>query len=312
MQYRIGWLLSAAALCVAGCTASDRTCDRNTDCPRDQICRYGQCLDRKSDFGPASTPADTGQTEANVDGTAADSEPISADSDTDSADDGETTADSQPTVRQLDAPAELQFDSPGTERTAELTNVGNTAVTVTERTVTGNVFSLTSVRYRSEDGERLAELPVRLAPGDTLAARVRYDSSEAGNDRGTLVFTSNAAEGPTEIALTGQTGGCLDVPEKLEFPVVPVDSTESGVLSVRNCSERTAFEFEASLVDDDDGFSIRVPDRVTVPPGESYAIAISIDPDGEFRRFEGRVLIETTIPDRPRVTVEVGADTISD
>lgn len=311
MQYKLEWLVSAIAVCLAGCSVSKRTCEKNSDCPGDQICRYDQCLERKFSSEPESKARDAGV--GTADTTPASEETGATGSDTEpaSADVEKTMSDTEPSVRRIEAPAELQFDGPETEKTVELTNIGNASVTLTGRTITGNVFSVFSVRYRSRDGEQEAELPVQLAPGETLVVAVRYTSTEAGNDRSKLQFESNADEAPTEIELAGRTEGCLEVPETLDFGAVPIDTTESGVLSVRNCGERAAFEFEASLVEDDDAFSIRPPGKLTLSPGESYAISISVDPDGEFRSLEGRVLIETNIPGRERVNVEVTADVLS-
>jgi hypothetical protein len=312
MQYRVQWLIAAIALGAAGCTASERTCDRNTDCPRGQICRYDRCLERKSvpEAEPSSTDAGTIQKDIGTsapDGGSSDA----GVSDGGTSDDGGTPPDAEPTIRRLEAPQELQFDAPATEKTVELTNVGNTSVTLTDRAVTSNTFRVSSVRHRSADGDRLAELPVQLDPADTLVVGVRYESTEAGTDRGSLRVESNADNAPTEITLAGRTDGCLETSETIRFALVPVDSSDSGVVGVTNCSERAAFEFEPSLADDDDGaFSFQAPEKVTVPPGDSYYIDISFEPGGELREFEGELLLETNIPGRQRVTIELTASVI--
>jgi hypothetical protein len=77
-------------------------------------------------------------------------------------------------------------------QSATLTNTGNSTVTISNITVSGGGFSASS-----------PSAGLALAPGQTATANVTFAPAAAGSVTGSVVVTSNAANSPTTITLSG-------------------------------------------------------------------------------------------------------------
>lgn len=279
---------SLVMLVVAGCAGNEQPCETNRDCPDDQICRYNQCLQTDwTDESPGGSP----------DATSDASTP-----DTSSADEG-----------RLRAPDRLSFDNPGTRRTFELTNTGDAALTLESSNVGGEPFSV--ARLEQNGAGRNIELPRELQPGEILFVHVEYNSTELGTDRGSLTFTSDAADSPKTVELVGHHEGCLDLEpdDEIALAVPSLDRPITRQLELSNCGDRGPITFTMRLTDDDGVFGFQPPgDEAVLQPDEQLALPVTFEPDAIGETYEAEIVIETNLPDRERITVDVvgavGAD----
>jgi hypothetical protein len=94
--------------------------------------------------------------------------------------------------------------SSSNSQSTTLTNTGNATVTISKITFSGAGFSASGV-----------SAGLALTPGQTATANVTFAPAAAGSVAGSIVVTSNAANSPTTITLSGtgvQTGGQLTPP----------------------------------------------------------------------------------------------------
>ncbi|MGB2677960.1 MAG: choice-of-anchor D domain-containing protein [Candidatus Acidiferrum sp.] len=77
-------------------------------------------------------------------------------------------------------------------QTIQLSNTGTAALTVSQVSVTGSVFSTTGLT-----------LPLTLNPGQASTFNAQFSPTSAGSVSGSLTITSNAPGSPATVALTG-------------------------------------------------------------------------------------------------------------
>ena len=116
-------------------------------------------------------------------------------------------------------PTSLSFGSltTGTSatQTVTLSNTGNASVTISQVSVSGTGFSLSSIG-----------LPVTLAAGQTTSFNVAFAPVSAGSVTGSVTVTSNAANSPLMLALSGS--GAALASHSVSLSWTPGSSTYSG------------------------------------------------------------------------------------
>lgn len=282
MRRTVTWFAPLVMLVAAGCAGDEQPCETNLDCPGSQICRYDQCLEADwTDESPSGAP------DATSDASMPDTEPA--------------------VEGRLRAPDTLSFDDPGTRRTFELTNAGEATLTLESHEVAGGPFSVT--RLELDGTDRDIELPRELPPGDTLLVHVEYDATEPGTDRGSLTFRSDAANSPTTVDLVGRHGGCLEVEpaDEMAFGLPFPDRSTTRQLELSNCGDRAPVEFSMRLTDNGDGaFGFQSPgDGAVLQPDERLALPVTFEPDAVGTTYEARIVVETNLPGRERITVDL-------
>jgi hypothetical protein len=128
------------------------------------------------------------------------------------------------------APASLSFGNvqigASQNQSDTLTNLGGTTVTITQSAVTGSGFSVTGL-----------SLPVTLAAGQSSTFSVVFNPQAAGSVSGNLALTSDAADGPLNIAIsgTGVAAGSLTTnPASFTFGSVQVGSSQTQTETLTN------------------------------------------------------------------------------
>lgn len=273
MYRRLAWLASLGSLLVAGCTGSGQPCETNRDCPDDHICRYDQCLETDwNDESPTRAP---------------DVEPDGPRPDTDPA-----------VGPRLEAPETVEFDDPGDEQTIEVTNTGDETLTIESHNLDREAFSLTS-----------AQSPAELSPGETLAIGIRYDSTEPGTHEATLTLETAPDEVRTSIELVGQTDECLEVTpsDPLRFRLDSPDSRREKTVQATNCDDGPIVSVGAELRGEDaDAFEFPFRGTETqLRPGEDIAAPVLFGPTEESGTFEAELVIETNLPNREQIVIDL-------
>lgn len=116
-------------------------------------------------------------------------------------------------------PTSLSFGSltTGTSatQTVTLSNTGNASVTISQITASGTGFSLSSIG-----------LPVTLAAGQTTSFNVAFEPASVGSVTGSVTVTSNAANSPLVLALSGS--GAAPATHSVSLSWTASSSTYSG------------------------------------------------------------------------------------
>jgi hypothetical protein len=124
-----------------------------------------------------------------------------------------------PTLQITPTPSSLSFGSitMGTSTTQNVTlaNTGNASVTLSQITETGAGFALSG-----------CSLPLTLAAGQSTSFNVTFDPATTGSLSGSVTVTSNAANSPQVISLTGT--GTAAVAYSVDLTWTPSSSSYSG------------------------------------------------------------------------------------
>ncbi len=117
------------------------------------------------------------------------------------------------------APASLSFGSittgTSTTQSVTVTNSGNASVTLSQISESGAGFSATGF-----------SVPLTLAAGQATSFNVTFDPASAGNLSGSVTVTSNAANSPAAITLTGI--GTAPASYSVNLSWTPSSSSYSG------------------------------------------------------------------------------------
>jgi hypothetical protein len=170
------------------------------------------------------------------------------------------------------SPSSMNFGSiqlPGSQMLNEtVTNTGSSSVTISQASVSGTGFSLTSIT-----------LPQTLTSGQSLTLSLSFAPKSAGTASGALTLASTASDATVSVALsaTGTSPGQLAVsPGSISFGSVVVGASQSqtGTLSANGSSvtvssaTSTSSEFVLS------GLSF----PLSIPAGQSVPFTIKFAP----------------------------------
>jgi hypothetical protein len=272
MRRKIMWLVSLVIL-VTGCTGGGQPCETNRDCPDDHICRYDQCLE-------------TDWTDELATG-APDVEPDGAQPDT------------SPSIGpRLEAPETVEFNTPGSQQTIQVTNTGDGALTIESTDLDHEAFSLTSEQSSAE-----------LSPGETLAIGIRYDSAGPGTHEATLTLETTPDAARTTIELVGQTDQCLEVtpPNAIRFDLDSPEDSREKTIQATNCDDGRIVSVSAEIRGEDaDAFEFPFAEsEAELRPGGDVSAPVLFGPTDEPGRFEAELVIQTNLPNRESIVVDL-------
>jgi len=176
-----------------------------------------------------------------------------------------------------------------------LTNAGNSALTLSQDTLTGSGFSVTGLA-----------LPLTLSAGQSTSISVAFAPTTTGNFSGTISVTSNATNSPATITLsgTGVQPQISVIPASTSFGNVSVGSTGSQTLTISNPGTASLSLTQALL--SGTGFSISgLALPLSVPPGGTSSFAVSFAP-ASAGSFSGNLTLVNNSPNSPFVVALSG------
>ena len=171
------------------------------------------------------------------------------------------------------APSSLDFGSVQVGNSSSLsetlTNTGGTAVTISQATVSGAVFSLSGL-----------SLPVSLAANQSVTFNVSFAPTTAGAASGAVSIVSSASNSPLSIVLfgTGLAAGALTAnPSSASFGNVTVGNNKTLSVSVSNTGGVAVSISSAAA--SGSGFSFTGPTLpATLNPGQSATFSAIFAP----------------------------------
>jgi centrosomal CEP192-like protein/HYDIN/CFA65/VesB family protein len=153
--------------------------------------------------------------------------------------------------------------------TGVLTNSASTAVTISNASVTGTGYQLSSL-----------SLPVTLSPGQSTNYAVTFAPKSAGTFSGNLAITSNAPNPTLNVVLsgTGVAGGQLTSnPTSLSFGSVQTGSKKTLSETLTNSS--TSAVTISQVIPTGTGFSFSgMTPPVTLSPNQSFTFSVTFAP----------------------------------
>lgn len=170
------------------------------------------------------------------------------------------------------SPTSLTFGNLAVGSTASqsvtLSNTGNTNLSVSQISVSGSSFSASGL-----------SMPITLAAGQTTRFSVTFAPTTAGSLSATATVTSNAANSPASIALTG-TGvqpAISVVPSSVAFGSLAVGVTNTQTLTVKNSGTANLTISQANLSGSGLSFTgLSLP--LTLAPNASTTATLSFTP----------------------------------
>jgi hypothetical protein len=171
------------------------------------------------------------------------------------------------------SPASLAFGNvqigTSSAKSETLTNIGGTAVTISQANVTGAAYSVSGLT-----------LPVTLAPNQSVAFTVTFTPTAAGTANGTLAIVSDAPGSPLNIGLsgTGATQGQITPnPASLSFGNVLVGGSKTLTETLTN-SGGTSLTISAASASGA-GFSLSgLALPLTLNAGQSTSFSVQFAP----------------------------------
>jgi hypothetical protein len=171
------------------------------------------------------------------------------------------------------APASVAFGNVqiGTSQTQSdtLSNSGGTNLIVSQVAVTGAGFSTTGLN-----------LPVTLAPGQSVSFNVIFSPQIAGSVTGNLAVTNDGANGPLNIALAGTAvaaGSLTANPASFTFGGVQVGSSQSQTETLNNAGASSITISQASFTGAGFNYTgLSLP--LTLAPNQSTTFAMVFAP----------------------------------
>lgn len=172
----------------------------------------------------------------------------------------------------LASPAPLKFGEvlvgQAEKAPLSLTNTGASSTTLTAVNLgSGSEFSISGLN-----------LPVVLAPGQTIAFTVTFSPTVAAWSGTTLAFTSTSSSLTIHVQGTGTKWGTISpVPSSLSFGSVSVGSSASLPIRLTNSSSRN-FGIKG-IQASGTGYSVSGPATpLNIPPGQSVTLNVSFKP----------------------------------
>jgi Cep192 domain 4/HYDIN/CFA65/VesB-like, Ig-like domain len=122
--------------------------------------------------------------------------------------------------------------------TVTIKNTGTASVTISAESVTGAEFSVTGLT-----------IPKSLAVGASMTVAVKFAPTIAGAASGSLNITSNATNSVAKYVLsgTGVTPELTATPSSVSFGSVPLGTTNSQTIQLKNTSTRSVTIIGASI-----------------------------------------------------------------
>jgi hypothetical protein len=171
------------------------------------------------------------------------------------------------------APASVTFGNVqiGTSQTQSdtLSNTGGTNLIVSQVAVTGAGFSTTGLN-----------LPVTLAPGQSVSFNVIFSPQTAGSVTGNLAVTNDGANSPLNIALAGTAvaaGSLTTNPASFTFGSVQVGASQSQTETLNNAGGSSITISQVSFTGADFNYTgLSLP--LTLAPNQSTTFAVVFAP----------------------------------
>jgi hypothetical protein len=172
-----------------------------------------------------------------------------------------------PVMQLTVAPASLSFGSittgTSTTQSVTVTNSGNASVTLSQISESGAGFSATGFT-----------VPLTLAAGQSTSFNVTFDPASAGNLSGSVTVTSNAANSPEVIALSGT--GAAPASYTVDLSWTPSSSSYSGFNIYRGTQSGGPYsKINASLI-----ATPSYTDTNCGSAGTYYYVATEVDTSG--------------------------------
>jgi Abnormal spindle-like microcephaly-assoc'd, ASPM-SPD-2-Hydin/Transmembrane protein 131-like N-terminal/Protein of unknown function (DUF1573) len=179
-------------------------------------------------------------------------------------------------------------------QSVQLSNTGNSSVTVTQVAASGTGISVSGVT-----------LPLTLAPSQSIALSVTFAPTTAGTTAGSLTVT-NSNGGNAVAALTGTQvqSGLTVTPASASFGSVVTGNTNSQTVQIRNSGTANLTVSQATVTGA--GFSLSgMPLPMTLTPGQSGNFTVQYTPQSTGS-VSGAVSIISNAPNSP-ATVALSA-----
>jgi Abnormal spindle-like microcephaly-assoc'd, ASPM-SPD-2-Hydin len=171
-------------------------------------------------------------------------------------------------------PASLTFSSVQTGKiqtqTVTVTNVGGSSAIISQDSVTGSGFSISGL-----------SAPLTLIPGQTASLTVTFAPAAAGNDSGSVVIASNAADSSLSILLTGSAVGATQGKLSVSPATIALGSVTVGLTGTQT-GKLTATGSSISVLSVSTGSSeftisgLSFP--LVIPAGQSATFTVTFAP----------------------------------
>jgi hypothetical protein len=158
-------------------------------------------------------------------------------------------------------PASVNFGNVGvgssSSQTVTVNNTGTANLTISQDSVTGAGFSVTGLSAQT------------IAPGSGISFSAVFAPTAAGGASGSISLTTDAANSPTTIALSGTgTQAALSVtPSSVNFGSVAVGSNDSQAITLKNVGSTSLVISQESVAGT--GFSVNGFSAQTLAPGNT-------------------------------------------
>lgn len=166
------------------------------------------------------------------------------------------------------SPARVSFGTvaPGSSATqvVTLSNTGQSAVNLSEASVTGPGFSISNLA-----------LPMTLAPGANTSFYAKFTPPGTGNSSGSISVASNAPNSPLIVSLSagGAAAQLIDSPSSLNFGNVATGSSSSLPLKLTNGGAATVTISKIAI--SGTGFTL-IPEQLPVSLSAGQAITLTV------------------------------------
>jgi Abnormal spindle-like microcephaly-assoc'd, ASPM-SPD-2-Hydin/Protein of unknown function (DUF1573) len=151
----------------------------------------------------------------------------------------------------------------------QITNSGNSGLTITQANVTGSAFSLSGL-----------SLPAALTAGQKVSINVVFLPQSAGTTTGSVAFVSNASGSPATVTLSGSSTAAthtLSVSAgSLNFGNVNAGSTSTKTLTLANTGNADVAISQISA--SGTGFALSGAAGVTLSAGQNTSFSVLFNP----------------------------------
>jgi hypothetical protein len=173
-----------------------------------------------------------------------------------------------------------------------LSNTGNSGLTISQATISGSGFSMTSI-----------PTPLTLAAGQSSMATVNFTPQGTGNVTGSISFVSNVSTSPYTISLSGTglaTNAQLSAnPTSLSLGNVALKSTSTQTVTLTNVGNSSVNVSQISA--SGTGFSTSGPTPpLSLAPGQSTSASVVFAPTS-YGVFTGSVSVVSSATNSPLI-----------
>ena len=154
-------------------------------------------------------------------------------------------------------------------QTIKISNTGNATLSISQATVSGTGFSMSGL-----------SAPVSVPAGSSINFTVAFQPTTAGSASGSVSISSNAANSPLSIPLSG-TGVAATIvltpnPTSLAFGNVNVSTPSTMPVQLANSGNSTVTITSATTTGT--GFSSVGGSNVSLTPGQSVTVTVTFNP----------------------------------